>query len=41
MHKRKLKACSQQVLMEVLRMRDEEEILMLADEDAERLVYFM
>lgn len=41
MHRQKLTACSEQELMEVLRMRDEEETLMLADEDAEQLVYFM
>ncbi len=41
MHRQKLMACSEQELMEVLRMRDEEETLMLADEDAEQLVYFM
>ena len=41
MHRQRLKACSQQELMEVLRMRDEEETLMLADEAAEQLVYFM
>ena len=41
MYRQKLKACSQQELMEVLRMRDEEETLMLTDEDAEQLVYFM
>ena len=41
MHGQKLKACSEQELMEVLRMRDEEDTLMLADKDAEQLVYFM
>ena len=41
MHGQKLRACSQQELMEVLRIRDEEETLMLAVEDAEQLVYFM
>ena len=41
MHRQKLKACSHQELMVVLRMRNEEETLMLAEEDAEQLVYFM